>query len=345
MVRIMGMRWVHFLKIKKVGKQARFFLCIVLFSLIYGKAYCQDAEALFKSGTDFIKNGFFYEASLKLEDCLKINPEHLGCACNLGVAYACDGEYAKAIAILEKVAYKEEVPSRGVIFFNLGSMYGKFGNQQMEKEYYDKALSLLPYFSQAYGNLGSMYYMNNNSDKGLDCLMKANSMDSFMPDMQPNFDVVGTPGYMTVAVTNKSAFPLLYLYHSPAWYFTLLINDIEKNDLGMAVKDLNKAELALDRKSSLRSDKESFSQVHVYRANLILIKEGNLDKAFEEFLKGYEVNPKDLGAICGLSRIYLQRQDYDSALNYYRIGASINPDFAGLVTIRKELVDAGKLEQ
>lgn len=273
---------------------------------------------------------------------MTVDPENIGCSCNLGIAYAYKGQYQRAVDALEKVMYKEGAPSRGVMFFNLGSMYERMNNAQEVRNYYDFALSLLPYFSQVYSNLGARYYMNNEPEKGLSYVTKANLMDSYMPDIQPNLTVVGSSGYITVGVVDKKAIPLMYLYHSPAWHFTLVINYMEQNKLDNASIELDKVEQALDKESILESDKRAFSQLHVYRANLWLLK-GDWNRAFEEFNKGYKINPDDLGAICGLALVYFKKNDYDSVLKYYNLGASINPNQPIIIKLRKMLKEEGKL--
>jgi tetratricopeptide (TPR) repeat protein len=330
------------LKTKIMKNRKRLLVITLLFSLIISKSYSQDVEDLFREGTKLIKKSRFPEAVVKLEECLEINPEHIGCACNLGVAYAYKKESHKAAEVLEKVMYKEEIPSRGIIFFNLGSLYETINNSEEVENYYGLALHLLPYFSQVYGNLSSRYYMKGDHKKGLDFILKAHSMDSFMPDMKPEFKIVGTPGYVSIGTTEKSAPPFMYLYHSPAWYFTLAINYIRWNELDNARAEIDKAEQALDKESILLSDKVAFSQVHVYRAGLHLIRR-DFDKAFEEYYKGYKINSDDLGAICGVALIYLLKHDYDSALKYYYLGTKINPDFPGIVNLRKALMGKGKL--
>jgi tetratricopeptide (TPR) repeat protein len=199
------------------------FFKVKLFSLILAvacglyPAYAQNAQILFKEGTALIKNGEYELAAQKLEEAAKIDPEDNGVICNLAVAYAYRGDMDKAIEQLEKAAYREPSPSRGILFYNLANLYHIKGDIKEAELNYSNSLYILPFFAQPYLQLGMLFLSSNDQARAKEFISKANSMDSSMPDIRAKPIKEERVGY-TIMTLSQKAMPQLYLYHSPNWY-------------------------------------------------------------------------------------------------------------------------------
>jgi len=294
----------------------------------------REAEELFKQGTSLIKNGKYTLAVNKLQDCIKANPNHMGCSCNLAVAYAYTDQTDKAIEKLEEVIYKEPPASRSILFYNLGNLYKQNGNEQEAENNYSNSIYLTPYFAQPYMKLGWIYFKRNNQEQANNYFAKGNYMDSFMPDLIPE-NIERTVGYIMVS-TDETSLPDLYLYQSPAWHLSLAINYLNKNEIDNSRKEIEKAILALDKKSPLQSDKSAFVEVHLYQGNTYL-REDNLDKALEEYLIAYDIDQKHIGAILNVGMTYFLKGHYNTATEYYQMAVEVDPNFPGTITLKEAL--------
>ena len=107
------------------------------------------------------------EAIPKLEEALKLAPESVAAAINLGGAYILQGRHDRAIAPLEHASRLE--PDNAMIWSNLAAAYlGKlpFSTRQRQDQAiaaYERALSLDPRAPNVHYNLGLIYLERNDT--------------------------------------------------------------------------------------------------------------------------------------------------------------------------------------
>lgn len=313
---------------------------IIAIFLFYLNLYAQDAEELFRQGTVLIKNSNYDLAVNKLEECIRVDPNHIGCQCNLGVAYSCNGKLEEAIKNIEGIIYKESFPSRGILFYNLGNLYKEKGNKEKARDNYNSAIKLMPYFAQPYGGLAAIHFENNEQEKATEYLYKANSMDSFLPDIVPQAEKTENIGYIR-ALMLKTPKPALYLYHSPAWYLSSAIDYINRNKTDDAIREIENANQVLDRYSPLESDRRALAEVHLYKGAIYLLKK-DVDNGLREYQTAYNIDPQHVGVITVIGFIYLLKGEYDKASQYCQMALYINPDFPNALKLKEALLSAGK---
>jgi tetratricopeptide (TPR) repeat protein len=311
---------------------------IAIVFLLCSNLYAQGTEELLQQGTTLIKNSNYSLAVTKLEECVRIDPENIGCHCNLAAAYGNNGELDKAIETIEKVIDKEPVPSRGILFYNLGNLYKEKRDIEKAKANFFLSLKLMPFFSQSYGALGAIYMEKNEREEATEYFKKSVSIDSYMPDIRPLPDSTDNLGYTTVFLSkNTQNKPALYLYQSPAWYVSLAINYMNQNRISDALKELDKASVVFDKDSPLESDRRAFAEVHVYKGSIFLMKK-DLDEAFKEYDAAYNIDNTQTTAIAALAYIYYLKGNLGLADQFCKLALYYNPESPVALDLKKRLL-------
>ncbi|HLF17520.1 MAG TPA: tetratricopeptide repeat protein [Candidatus Omnitrophota bacterium] len=113
-------------------------------------------------------------------DNVQKSPRMVNPNLNLGVAYAQQGEYEKAIAQYEKVFLL--APDNSEAFNNRGVSYMRLGQHLKALQDFNKALDLDPYYFNAYHNRGTQYAKMKEYTRALNDLNKALEMNPSHPE-------------------------------------------------------------------------------------------------------------------------------------------------------------------
>lgn len=313
-------------------------IILFLFALMSSALYAQEAaQDLFKTGTSLIKRGSYLIAATTLETADRLNPGDVGVACNLSAAYAYSGDIDRSIEQLKAAVDKEPIPARGILFYNLGTLQKKKGLLSEAEYSYNNSIYFLPYFAPSYLQLGKLYLRTGENEKAKDYFSIGNSMDNFIPDLGEKEIKEGMTGYMII-LEGQDSEPELFLYHSPAWHLAIAINYKNNHKPSDAKEEIKQAIAALDKNSLLASDRAAFLETHITLGNIYL-EEQNYDSALEEFRLAYGINSRHLGVITSLGYTFFLKGDPEGALRYCREAEAINKDYQPIQKLKKIIED------
>jgi tetratricopeptide (TPR) repeat protein len=145
-----------------------------------GRPLERDPDRFFRAGMEAMASGDLTEAVDLLDDCTRLNPDHLSGRYNLGMALCLASRCDEAIEQYETIA--REQPEYAGIYTALGqAAFGSFLDHQERAEsqreamvrYLLTAIEQDPYDVDAHFSLGNVYIAINSPEKSLRCLQNA----------------------------------------------------------------------------------------------------------------------------------------------------------------------------
>lgn len=307
-------------------------------------SFAQDVQELFKQGTQAIKAGNYEVAFKTLQEAHRLDSDNVGVACNLAIMYAYFNDPEKGASILSSVIDKEPLPQRGILYFNLGSLYNHSlqGNNEKAIEAYERALEAMVHFGQAC-LAASVLYMDDNRKKADKYIARTLSLDSFITDLpvldkNDSRDMGATTIYARSYDKSEPHFSPYFLYHSASWFINLAINYMTGERYQEAFEAIDKAEKALDPVSELTSDKNAFTEIYLHRGNIYALQK-NYDVAMEQYRKVYGIDPLHKGALLLIATTYIMKDDLISAKEYCMKALSVDPNFPAALKVKAVLDD------
>jgi tetratricopeptide (TPR) repeat protein len=136
-----------------------------------------EAIKYFNSSLKDISNNDLENASIKLKEAIKLNPDFMEAYTQLANIYIVNGNYEKGIENY-KIAIKID-ENDYLSYYNLGVIYYKIGKNDKEAiTYFTKALEINPYHTSSLYNIGVIFsekYLDyNNSIKYFDRALETN---------------------------------------------------------------------------------------------------------------------------------------------------------------------------
>ncbi len=124
-----------------------------------------QAEKLFKEGEALIKQGKFKEAIAKMDEILRLNPNHALAHFGRGAAYFNMGNYQLAIEPLKQtIKLTHEYPNA---YAMLGLTYNKLHRYSEAIPIWEQVLKVQPNFPDAHYELGYSYLETGNREKAM----------------------------------------------------------------------------------------------------------------------------------------------------------------------------------
>lgn len=126
---------------------------------------------LLRAGTSLLRQGKAEDALPYLKEAYTLDPDNSDAALNLSGAYILDGQFRKAVRILERLS-KEE-PDNPMVWTNLGAAY--LGNRALAVKKHQlkaiaafkRALEINPEVPNVAYNIGLIYKDRGESEKAL----------------------------------------------------------------------------------------------------------------------------------------------------------------------------------
>jgi tetratricopeptide (TPR) repeat protein len=256
-----------------------------------------------------------------LEKSLSINPENEETILNLCEYHQRMGQYETTIPLYNKLIDKD--PYAADYWSGLGESYFYSGQFDKAIEACDFALVINDKIGEAYTIKGHAYYQLDNCPESVEAYKKAWELGALDPEFAPTFIAFSYIGmedwdkayeYIRMSMETTSE-------NSPV-YPEILVN-------------LARCLFYLDRKeeahSTLESVQEHFpNNIHSYVYNgKFYLKEGNRDKALENYKKAIDVSPTaNTWYQIGLSAI--KSEDYEIARDAFEHVEDINPNYENL---------------
>ena len=290
-------------------------------------------NSYFKQGTVFLKQGIYEEAIKQLEEAVKCDSAQAGALHNLAVAYACKGDYARAIAEFQKVLQKEDADYINIVYYNLATVYCYAGLLEEASKAAEKIKST-KLTSGLHTLIATKKTTGTNATAALDAT-------SFPPDTVILAPLPGSEKTRQLLKEQEAKsgekiyfakdFPLLFFYHSPLSYLNLAISSfLDKKDYAESYSLLESAYNAIEDKTEYLN-RVVLLGVYLYRGQL-----GEVEKKYDEargnFKKAIEISPD-----AWMLHLHLGIVDY--LLGYYEEAKSAFNKV--LITLPAEAAEVG----
>lgn len=304
------------------------FIIVILFSIL-SKAYAQESESenkgLLKEEncsqkiSDLMKNGAYDEAIKESQSAICIAEGNPRIYNDLGVSYACEGDYIKAIDLFKKALEKEKTDYLTIISYNLAAAYFYAGSLEEAKT----VIKGNKRFHWCNILEAVIISREQTGKSGLNITLAATSMPpdtiSFAPlpeskEIQEQLaeleNKTGGERYYFVR-----DFPLLFIYGSVSSYLNLAMAYIQDKELAQAKEYLAYAFSAV-KESKGYLDKVSLAMIY-FNYGRINLEEKEYKTAVENFQKTVDIFPEltEFHKYLGIS--YQLLYDFNKARDEY----------------------------
>lgn len=214
------------------------------------------------------------------------------------------GKFKEAIDVFSTILEHDE--GNAEIYNNMGLCYAKLNEIEKAEQSYNKAIEINPAIPQAYINLSDLYYKNNDLGSAIGTLER---------------------GTYEIEDNMVLAHMLARVYLEDSRY-DMAITELEKvldnepenydayYDLGRVHFELGDYEAAISHFENVIEYKDNNEFLYYYLAQAY---EGNneIDKAISNYLKAITVNTKFAIAYKKLGILFMARNNYEDAVEYF----------------------------
>lgn len=151
-----------------------------------GAAQSQDyISRLLKSALEYYQAGHLKQAEHVCKQVLEMSPDHPDVLHLLGLLARREEKNDLAIEYISRAI---KIYPAGLMYFNLGNVYRSQGRFDEAIDSFQKAISLIPNYAQAYNNMGLVMQLQGRLDEATDCFLKAVNI---MPDRAEMYSNLG----------------------------------------------------------------------------------------------------------------------------------------------------------
>lgn len=242
-------------------------------------------------GDDLLKKGDYRLAAAQYQRALKIKPDDAGSLVNLAIAYARLGAADRGIQLLRD-ALHSGTNREGVIYYNLGELFERRGEQDKAIESYQRVLGTEVDPDLIYRRLGALY---------LDAEDYSAAREAFQRVLDYQTDL--TISYRSML--NRS----LDLLASDSTVLSIIKESLR---LGVTEELLSRYDLQTIRRTTQFDPEIAKTHNHL---GLISAQLGDLDQAVYHFEASSRIWPGNIDAVRNLQELrqYRQRQSRDSS--------------------------------
>ena len=217
-----------------------------------------------------------------------------------------EGKYKECIDAFSSVLETE--PDNADVYNNMGVAYSCEGDFEHSEKCYVKAIELAPELAQAYINLSDLYYKNGDLASALGTLQRGSY------ELEDN---------LTIAHLLARVYIEDQRWDDAIVELERVLDGEPENydayyDLGHVYFELGDYETAIDNFENVISYEQNQNNELLYYALAQAYEANNqIDKAISNYLKAIAVNNKFTLAYKKVGILFLAREDYDDAIEYF----------------------------
>lgn len=243
----------------------------------------------------------------------------------------------KAMSLFKERKYKEAIdafssvletePDNADVYNNIGVAYSCLGDAEHSEYYYTKAIELDPELAQAYINLSDLYFKMGNLASAIGTLQRGSY------ELEENYTLAHllARAYIEDGRFEDAIIELERVLDAEPEnydaYYDLGHVCFETGDYEGAISNF---ENVIEYKKEQASELLYYSLAQAYEAN------NEIDKAISNYLKSIAVNDKFTLAYKKAGILFLAREDYEDAIEYFE-------DYAGFDIPEEEKNNINKL--
>jgi len=231
---------------------------------------------------------------------------------NLGVALGFQGEFGKALALLEDALAVDETSHRG--HNNLANVLNLSGRDQEAKASYLRALELEPDFPEGHYNFASLYAKLKQTDLAVKHYRLALEQNPEYADAYNNLaNILKDAGKLdeSIAYYKKA---LGFYPDNAAIHNNIAVAYRKNGQSGPAKKHSDKA-MALNPSNP----------VIYFRQGNDLVKAGKLDEALVAYQEAIGIDPYHATSLAQVGHIHRSRSEHEQAIAHYEKAVEYNP--------------------
>ncbi|WP_206155884.1 tetratricopeptide repeat protein [Chitinophaga fulva] len=152
------------------------FVAGVLFSQV---AVAQDANELYRTATNFMRNGDYSNAVLVLNQALQLDPDNFEYRKQLGFTFYLKGDLIKAKSVIEPLLNRKEADVQ--VFQIAGNIYQGRDESKTAQRMYEKAIRKFPNSGELYNDNGTLLMNFKMYDGALRSWLKGIEQDPGFP--------------------------------------------------------------------------------------------------------------------------------------------------------------------
>lgn len=213
-------------------------------------------------------------------------------------------EWEKAIDAFSRIL--ETVQDNAELYNNLALCYTYTGDYEQAEKFYLKSLSINPQLPQVYINLTDLYFKQRNFADAISILQAASyEMPENMVIKHYLARVYMEDARLDLAIDELDQILEDQPENYDAYY-----------DLGRVYFELGSYDLAIENFENVLKYKEDNEWIYYYLAQSYEVND-QIDKAISNYLRAITVNQEFHPAYKKLGILFLARNDFDDALEYF----------------------------
>jgi tetratricopeptide (TPR) repeat protein len=272
----------------------------------------KEVQAIFAHGQKALADKQYPAAREDFSRLLRLGVRTAPVYSNLGVVYLHSGRPDEAIKMLESA--ERLAPTVAGIRLNLGLAYFREREFKLAAPYFGEVLSLDPNHVQARYLQGICAFMTDNFQAAVDSLQPLFAQES--NDLEYLFMLGISDGMLKRSEESQQVFAQLVKAGGDTPHLHLLLGKAY-----LALGDLNAADEELTK-----ADKDGpLPYAHYYRG-IVAQKQGQMDRAADEFAQEVALIPNNPWAFRELAIIKVDRGDVRGATQLLERGVTNNPD-------------------
>jgi len=238
-------------------------------------------------------------------------------------------------ALEQTKAVLQHFPYSSILHNICGAIYVELGQLEASVKAYNKAISIMPDYADAYYNMGIALKAQGKQDESIEAYRKALAIKPDYADACNNLgNTLNEQGKFDEAITfYKRALAIKPDYAET--YF----------NMGRALKDQGKLEEAIKANNKALAIKPDYAEAY-YTMGIALKAQGKQDESIEAYRKALAIKPDYADACNNLGNTLNEQGKFDEAITFYKRALAIKPDYAETYfNMGRALKDQGKLEE
>jgi tetratricopeptide (TPR) repeat protein len=287
------------------------------------------------------------EANKMFSDLIEEDSDY---TCDVAYAYYDNFFYKEAIIYFEQEIEKETFKNVEVNFITDAAFcYQQLGQESKAIALYEKLLDEDPYCKEAWYNLGQLYFSAENYDKAVEAFDFAYVVGNDPQNLLQKGNALFQGNKLQTAIETYSAYgetgsdarkiALVFIgecyermndYDKAKEFYEKAISE-DPNNLGalsgmcICCLEQNDYKEGIEYAERAIAIDPELPENWMYKAEGKL-NLGNVDEALACYLKASELAPNFAECLFSIGNIYIDKGDYDKALEYYNRGSEINKD-------------------
>jgi len=247
-------------------------------------------------------------------DTVKKSPDSEMAHNNLGVAYASQGQWDRAITEYQTALRLK--PEFSKTHYNLGVAYASQGQWDRAIAEYQTTLRLKPDYIEAHNNLGLAYASQGQWDRAI---------AEFQTALRLKPDYIKAHNNLGVAYASQGQWDRAIAEYQTA--LRLKPDYIEAhNDLGLAYASQGQWDRAVAEYQTALRLKPEYAEAH-NNLGVAYASQGLWDRAIAEYQTALRLKPEYLKAHYNLGLAYASQGLWDRAITEYQTALRLKPDF------------------